>query len=404
MSKTIWYISKYMTPPYAARVGARGFMILREMARLGQRAVLVTSDSNHLADVPKIDGREFVEVVDGVDVLWLKTRKYDSARSLGRILSWFDFEWQLWRHPKGALPRPDVVIVSSPSPLAIFNGLWLRRKHRCKLVFEVRDIWPLTLVAAGGYSSSDLPVLFMGIVERLSYRQADLIVGTMPNLGEHVEKVLGEKKIVACIPQGLDEQLLADQEPLPEGYVELYIPSDRFVVCHAGTIGADNALETLMACAGRMVTTHPRIHFLVVGDGYLKADFERRYANLANVTFAPGVPKKAVQSVLARCNLLYFAAHRSPLTQFGQSLNKIVDYMYAAKPIIGSYSGFPSMINEAGCGSFVPAEDADALRAEIERYFAMPDEERSRMGKRGRDWLLEHRRFATLASDYLRLL
>ena len=81
-----------------------------------------------------------------------------------------------------------------------------------------------------------------------------------------------------------------------------------------------------------------------------------------------------------------------------------IDYMLAGKPIVASYSGYPSMVNEADCGVFVPVEDVDALRAEFERLALLSPAERKAMGERGRTWLLENRRFETLASDYLRHL
>ena len=62
------------------------------------------------------------------------------------------------------------------------------------------------------------------------------------------------------------------------------------------------------------------------------------------------------------------------------------------------------MLDEAGSGSFTPAGDAKALEAEILRYVAMPEKERLAMGAAGRDWVLEHRRFSTLAENYLSLL
>ena len=92
------------------------------------------------------------------------------------------------------------------------------------------------------------------------------------------------------------------------------------------------------------------IHFLVVGDGNLRENFQQKYAHLCNLTFAPRVPKEMVQPVLARCDLLYFSVHASKVWKYGQSLNKVIDYMMAGKPIVASYTGYPSMINEAACG------------------------------------------------------
>lgn len=403
MTSTIWYISKYVTPPYAAKVGTRGFLLLRQFARAGHRAVLITSDSNHLASPPKVSGSRLRETIDEVDIHWLRTRKYRGARSIGRMFSWLDFEWQLWRMQKCDLPHPDAVIVSSLSLLTILNGLWLRRKYCCKLVFEVRDIWPLTLVEAGNLSSVNPIVIFLGWIERIGYRHADLIVGTVPNLIEHVSSITKVHSPVVCVPQGIDPALLLPTQALTEEFVEHYIPKNKFVVCYAGSIGTANALETLFSCA-REMQARSEIHFLIVGQGDLSSHFQKKTCDLNNVTFAPTIPKSAVADLLSRADLLYFAFHRASRLRFGQSLNKVVDYMLSGKPIVASYTGFPSMINEAECGSFVCAEDVNALRAEIERYAEMTNEERVNIGKRGREWIMKHRLFETLAADYLRHL
>ena len=399
---TIWFISKYVSPPSFAKisVGTRGFLLVREFARAGHQVHVITSDSNHQAEPPELHGPEMTKNVDGVSVHWLRTRKFQEPRSLGRILSWFDFEWQLWRMRKKALPKPDFVIVSSLSLLTILNGFLLRRRYRCKLVLEVRDIWPLVLVVAGGYDRKHLAVRFLGWVERLAYRHSDLIVGTMPNLKEHVVEVSGSDKPVICVPQGLDEALFKENQPLPEGYSKNYIANDKFIICHAGMIGVDNALATFLNCARRM-KDRKDIQFLLVGEGDLKSQFQAEYGDLSNVTFAPGVPKTMVQSVLEKVDLVYFSVHKSPLMRFGQSLNKVIDYMYSGKPVLASFTGYPSMINEADCGTFVPAEDISALRSEIERYVSMSSEDRALIGARGREWLLKNRTFETLAQNYL---
>lgn len=400
MGATIWMICKYAAPAHAVKVGARSFLLLREFARLGHLPVLIASDSNHVANPPILEESLLDEKVDGVLVRWLRTFKYDNPSSYRRVLSWLDFEWRLWRMPHNNLPRPDVVVVSSLSLFSILNGLRLRRRYGCKLVFEVRDIWPLLLYAAGKISPYHPFCLVLGQLERLGYRRADFIVSTLPNLGEHVEECIGQRRPVLCIPQGLEETHLAEPRPLPSGYAETFILKDKFVVCHAGSIGADNALETLFACA-RAMQARSDVHFLIVGEGYLKTHFQSVCADLKNVTFAPRVEKAAVQSVLAKVDLVYFAVHRSPALRFGQSLNKLIDYMAAAKPVLASYTGFPSMINEADCGVFVPVEDVEALQAAIERFSNMNSEELARVGARGRQWLLENRTYDRLARNYL---
>jgi glycosyltransferase involved in cell wall biosynthesis len=403
VTKNIWYISKYVTPTYAAKVGCRGFLILREFVQLGHKSVLITSDSNHLAKTPQFKSSRIYEVVDGVDVHWLKTKKYSSARSFARILSWLHFEWRLWRFPVAELPKPDVIIVSSLSLLTIINGIWLKKRFNCKLIFEVRDIWPLTLIESGNVSQYNPLAIILGWVEKLGYAHADVIVGTMPNLKGHVKKVLGFEKPVHCIPQGIDPSLLKKPAPLSDDYIKSYVPQGKFLVCYTGSIGSSNALETLFKCA-RLMRDHQDVHFLIVGDGYLKKQFQMENCDLKNITFAPEVKKSAVQSILSCADILYFAMHKSSVSKFGQSLNKLIDYMLSSKPIIASFSGFPSMINEAKCGTFLSAMDVIALRNEIERFFKMSPNDRSRIGKLGRKWLIKNRQFEVLARDYLLLM
>lgn len=399
-SKNIWYISKYIAPAYAAKVAVRGFMLLKEFDKLGCKSVLITSDSNHLATPPCFNEAIYSEVVDGVDVFWLKTVKYKKANSLLRILSWFDFELQLFKMKKKDIPKPDFIIVSSLSLLTVLNGIYLSRKYNCKFIFEVRDIWPMVLIETAKYNKNNPFILFLKYIEKLAYKKADLIVGTMPNLRQHVYNSLGFEKPVVCIPQGVDYDSISNFKPLSEDYVAKYLSFDGFVVCYAGTIGADNSLDTLIRCA-KLMDHRDDVNFIIVGDGYLKDHYMSLALGLKNIKFLPRVDKQQVQSLLSHADLLYFSAPKSETFNYGQSLNKVIDYMFSGKPIVASYSGYPSMLNDSGCGVYVPAENELALKKEIEKILSMLKPEREIMGLKGKEWLLENQRFEILAKKYL---
>ena len=403
MTACIWFISKYVITPAAGDPAGRGYGLMREFARLGCQPVIVTSDSMGKFDAPVAEHPYVIDEREGITLCRVRTLKYANSKSMRRILSWLDFERRLLRLPKNALPEPDAIVVSSLSLLTVLNGLRLRRRYKCRLVFEVRDIWPLTIVESGGLSPRNPCVLALGAVEKLGYRRADAIVGTMPNLGAHVEKVTGRSIPTFCIPQGVDVDAIRTPEPLPADYVETYIPADKFLVAYAGSIGVANAMDVLFDCVASM-RSDEHIHFVVLGDGELRQSYLDRYGSLPNLTFAPAVPRSQVPGFLGRCDLLYLSVRNSGLYEYGISPNKLIDYMAAAKPIVASYSGFPSMINEAECGTFVPAEDSSALRDEIRRFGGMASEDREAMGERGRTWLLANRDFRVLAEDYLAIL
>lgn len=403
MTACIWYVSKYVITPRSGEPAGRSYALMREFARIGYRSVIVTSDSMGKFDAPVADQPYAIEEHEGITLSRIRTLKYSDAKSSRRILSWLDFERRLLRLPKGTLPDPDVIVASSLSLLTVLNGLRLRRRYRARLVFEVRDIWPLTLVEEGGFGPRNPFVLGLGVIEKLGYRHSDAIVGTMPNLGEHVEQVVGQALPTHCIPMGVDVAAIQAPTPLPPEYVAEHIPTGKFLVAYAGSIGITNAMDVFFECVESM-KQNPDIHFVVLGDGELRQAYMDRYGSLPNLTFAPRVPKAQVHDFLTRCDLLYLSVHNSRVWDYGLSLNKLIDYMLAAKPIVASYTGYQSMINEADCGTFVPAGDPDALHAEILRYVARTAADRESIGQRGRSWLLANRDYRVLAEEYLRVL
>ena len=265
MSASIWYVSKYVAAPGSGTAGGRGYLLMKELAQMGHGVTIITSDSNQLAAPPRLEAYYLFQQVDGMQLCWVRTKKYSVAKSARRVLSWLHFEWRLLWLPTHKLSKPDVVVVSSLSLLTVLNGLWWRNRYKCRLVFEVRDIWPLTLTEEGGFKPSNPFVWGLGVIERLGYKHADAIVGTMPNLGEHVRQVLGYPKTTNCIPMGVDAGTFAAPEALPVDYEAIFFPQDKFVVAHVGSIGITNALDTFLNCAEAM-KNQPNIHFLVVGD------------------------------------------------------------------------------------------------------------------------------------------
>ena len=65
-------------------------------------------------------------------------------------------------------------------------SIYLKWRQGSHLVFEIRDIWPLTMIHEGSFSRWHPLALYLRFIELWGYRRADLIVGTMPNLKQHV--------------------------------------------------------------------------------------------------------------------------------------------------------------------------------------------------------------------------
>ena len=165
-------------------------------------------------------------------------------------------------------------------------------------------------------------------------------------------------------------------------------------------MGISNALTNFIGCI-KELSEYENIHFVLVGSGDLKDKYKEQLTNNNNVTFVRRIDSKEVQSFLQYCDILYLSTHDSKVWLYGQSMNKLVEYMMAAKPIIASYSGYQSMLNESNAGKFVPSNDIVSLKNTIIEYASMPPELRKHMGDKGRTWILKNRSYSHLAQDYL---
>jgi len=397
----IWFITKYAS---CKEVGfeSRIFALARRFVKMGHNVDVISSDANHFGTYPKYKKIYNFENLEGVDVLRIRTFKYIKTASLKRILSWLDFEWKLFFAPLKKTQKPDIIIVSSLSLITILNGIRLKRKYKANLVFEIRDIWPLTMVEEGGYKNSNPFVKILGKIEKYGYIKSDLIIGTMPNLKEHVENVTGIKdNKCVCVPFGFDANFynLLDVNPSAFG-IKYNIPINKFIIGYAGSIGITNGLDTFIACAKKMSKDN-RIIFALLGDGDSKSKYLNETKNLENIIFISKVKREEVASFLALCNLLYFSSLKSKIWDYGWSPNKLIDYMMAGKPVLASYSGHQSMINEASSGFFVPAEDEDALINKLQQIIEINLDELNNMGVAGKEWILKNRDWDIVAKNYI---
>lgn len=404
----ICYVSKYANIlKYGSNT--RQFYFSKEFASLGHDVTLVMSNSNHLfaATMPAFESPYKIEIVDNVKVVIINLPKYNKATSVKRFWTWVLFEWKIIKYSKEFSNRKyDIVIGSSLSLLSVISGIVLKKKYNSKFVFEVRDIWPLTLMGLKKLSRFNPIVLFLQFIEAFGYKNADAIVGTMPGIEEHVNQTIKNPPPCYCVPQGVDLTFYENQQELvSEDYINKHIPKNKFLVIYAGTLGVSYALDKVLMSAKQLINIDRSIHFLFIGDGIVKKDLlelKTKY-NLENVSFLPRVKKTEVLDLLSRASVLLHSFKMEEVFRFGISPNKLIDYMYSERPIILMYSGSKSMISDANCGTVIPSEDSDKLVDTIMTYSRMPIEKLDELGSNGKDYLTKHLPYPILARKYIEI-
>lgn len=394
----ILIVSKYaVIPGYGSN--PRWHHLARQMTRLGHSCTIVTSDSNHGSHYPALDQAKEKFSIDGVKYEILRTRKYQRTASVARVVSWFDFDFRLFRHC--SVKAFDVVVISALSLTSILFGIYAKARHGSRLVFEIRDIWPLTMIEEGRFSRWHPLVVILRWIELWGYRRADLIVGTMPNLSQHVAEsgIRRQPATFHTCGIGVLPERAGEVEPFafsPELEARL---EDRTMVGYCGSIGLTNNLEDFVAYMEACDRTD--VVFVIAGDGADRQRFEARLAGRENVFFIGRISPDDVQGFLRRSDILFLSTLPSRVWAYGQSMNKVVDYMLAGKYIVAQYTGYPSFIDEAGCGVFT---DAAGLAGCLDAAIEMPRDERAAAGLAGREWLLENQSYEELASQYLQKL
>jgi glycosyltransferase involved in cell wall biosynthesis len=408
----ILYVSQYFVSADQPG-GVRHWQHTRALARAGHEVTVVTSYVQHKErTVPeRYRGRRMVhEAEDGLDV-WRTYSTPNYGRDLrSRVASYGTFAW--WSAVAGArAPRPDVVVASSPSLPSAAAAAALARARGARFLLEVRDLWPDSAIAMG-LVSDPRTIAVARRLEAFCYRRADRIVALTEGIRDGMVAQGVSPARIVLITNGVDLEIQEIQpSPVasgmdaaagPPGVVPAAAFEGQFVAMYVGAHGTYSSLETVLDAAEHLRDA-PDVRLVLVGNGDRKPALvaAARERGLDNVAFVDPVPKREVPSWLARADACVLPYQDNPLFA-GALPNKAFDYLGAARPIVASAPAgeLTRMVERAGCGVAVPAEDGAALAGAI-RALAADREGARRMGERGRRYALDHYDRATLAARFV---
>lgn len=394
MNKNIWIINDYAGSPYHG-MEFRHFYLGKQFLELGYSVNVISSHYSHLfKNLP--EGPQ--ENIDGINYFWLKTLNYGNSYNKMRAFKWLIFSFKIFLLPF-KLRRPDVIMVSPMAPFSIFPSWILSKIFKSKLIYEVKDIWPLTLIEVGGISSNHPFIVLMRWFEKFAVKNSDTVVSNLPNYNAHVKDNLKVHRAVEWISNGVDLAELKQNEPLDKEFGSR-IPKDKFIIGYTGTIGVANALEYLCQSA-ELLKDNKDIAFVIVGEGQEKKELQNSFKHLDNIFFINGIPKRQVQSMLDLFDVCFIGLKRESLFRYGVSPNKLFDYMYSANPIIYAIdSGKINVVDIAECGISVEPENAKAITSGILKLYDLPKHEQFRLGENGKRYVLENFTYNKLARRY----
>lgn len=384
----------------------RPYFLAREWQRAGHSVTIAAASRSHLRSAnPACGALSTSESVEGINYLWYWTPNY-RTNGIARILNMGAFLLQILVHarPLARRCKDGVVIASSTYVLDVLVAYLIAKLARAKLVFEVRDLWPLTLIELGKVSSRSPIIRLLQSAADFGYRNADSVVSVLQSSEPYLRSHGLAPGKFAYIPNGVEMQSWNEDGELPYLHREVIDRASRaghFVVGYAGRHGRANGLDHIVQAAHRLAAEP--VTFIFVGDGVEKERLQRLAAelNLENVEFLPTIPRAAVPRFLAGMDALILSWERSPLYRFGISPNKIFDYMMAGKPIIHAVEAPNEPVAESGCGISIPPEDPCAIADAIRALMRMSSAARTEMGERGRSYVKAEHDYKVLAARFL---
>lgn len=380
--------------------GGRSYYLAKALADKGHKVLLITASHHHLLTKPtKVKWLWKTQQLDGFTICWVRTLPYEQATSLLRVVNWLIFALYLpsfWRFAH----KHTKIACSSPSPVSFFGAFCLAKLGRSRLFFDVRDVWPESLIEIGAISPTHPLMRFLSYCESFACRHADGVTSNLKGYSKKLASIGLENKSFAWVPNGIvtkeiDQAVRDDDLELPDCF-----DKRKRYVTYTGTLGEANALLTMLDAAKLVMQKEPDLVFLIVGQGRNLANLQEYCLknNISNVTFLGAVPKPVSYKIQALSAVLCIGSKAHQVYHYGVSPNKLYEYIYSGTPI-AYYVHSPDYdpVTDSGSGLQVPAENAAALAEAIMTLSHLSDRERERMKTAARAYIAQHHHYETIA-------
>lgn len=377
--RRIVYLHQYYKSPDVSG-GTRSHEFAKRLAGAGYDVHIVTSDQAATAARGWRTERRDGYVVHRVGVPYSNRMPYrDRIRAFVRF--------SIRASGRARSLRGDLIFATSTPLTIIFPAVFARAFRGTPIVFEVRDLWPEMPIALGVLRGRTI-VTVSRWLERFAYRAAAHIVALSPGMKAGVVSTGVASHKVSVIPNASDLDLFTPTAPDPNEWLQSHPElHGRTLVVYCGTLGRLNDVGYLAELAARTRETHPKIAFVVVGEGADREAVLQKADRLgvlgASFFRYEPVPKQQVPQVFAAAAVAMSVF--LPIEEMeSNSANKFFDGLASGRPVAINYGGWQEeVLLTHNAGISLPARDYDAA-ARLLADIVSDDAAVGRMGRNAR--------------------
>jgi colanic acid biosynthesis glycosyl transferase WcaI len=312
----------------------------------------------------------FVEQMDGIRVVRVKTFIAPNEGLVLRIIDYFSYMMSAfcmaWLEPK-----PDVVISTSPHLLVPACGVAFAKLRGVAHVFELRDLWPASLLPTTGAKRG----IVYRLLERLElwlYRHSKRILSLTYSFVDDLRARGVPADKIDVVINGANLALFAPRPKDPELEARFGLRG-RFVVGYLGTLGLAHGLENVVEAAQRLNGQPVTFFFVGVGAVSEKLQQAVAQASLTNVCFAGRQLKEDMPRFWSVCDVGLIHLRNDKVFETVIP-SKIFESMAMGRPIVyvGPRGEGSAIVERHQAGLVVPPEDPAALASAITDLLADP--------------------------------
>ncbi len=391
----LWIVNHYADAPDRPS-GTRHFDLARRLAARGRDVTIFAAGLNHQTGREErlARGRLYrIQSFEGVRFVWLRTFPY-RGNNWRRQLNMLSFV-AVFLVVQARFGAPATIIGSTVHPFAAAAAWLVARLRRVRFVFEIRDLWPQTLVDLGALRPGSPGERSLRWLEAFLVTHAQVVITLLPGVADYLREHHLRADHLLYLPNGVDlrafdEAARAGHEGDPHlrqalGEIDQMRAEGRLVLGYVGSFGRVNRVDVIVQAALLAEARDPgRIGLLLVGDGPERAGLESLVRPQGPVSFAPPVAKRAVPAILAGLDAAVVHATATPIYRYGISFNKLFEAMAAGHPVVFACASAYDPVALDGAGISVGPDDPELLAAALLRLADAGPAARAEMGAAGR--------------------